>query len=187
MTRHDKHELPLWLEEELRDIDLLIGILDAAKNSAFSLTSSPVGDLVSLLVDLIMRIKNSYEHGISDFASNNPEVVFLDDQPMGELGNSRQRTIKFDRYLNWSPVYKDPESSPMPVFLKALAVFFSRSLDPKFNFQKSFHGFLKALDKFLPPGFTSQKSKNAEKITKNTKQLRAQKARSAYYRRRRQR
>jgi len=186
MTRHDKHELPIWLEQEIQDIDLMIGVLDAAKNSAFSLSSSPVSVFVQLLVDLLMRVKNSYEHGLPEFESNNPEIVFLDDEPMGPLGNSRQRTINFKSELNWSPVYQDPSVSPMPVFFRALAVFFSRSLKQSFDFQKDFHDLLKAMDKFLPPGVTSQKSHKAEKSNKNIKAIRAQKARNAYYRRRRQ-
>ena len=181
-----KEKIPLWLERELQDIDQMIGILDAVKNSAFSLSSSPVDVLVKLLVDLLMKIKNSYEHGLPETEALNPAIIFLDDEPMGELGNSSQRTIKYNSNLNWSPVYQDRESSPMPRFLRALAVFFSRSLKPNFNFQKDFHDLLKGMDKFLPPGRTCQESRKAEKIDKNFKQFQANKARNAYYRRRRQ-
>lgn len=184
MTRHDKHELPEWLEAEISELDQMIGILRALRNSAFSLSSSPVDVLVKLLVDLLMRIKNSYEHDLPETEDLNDEIVFFDDEPMGELGNSRQGVIKYKRHLNWDPVYQDRTTSPMPRLFKALAVFFSRSLDPKFDFQKSFHGFLKDLEEFLPPGFISQKSNNAEKSKKNIKNVQGQHPRNFYYRRR---
>lgn len=185
MTRHDKHELPIWLERELQEIDQMIGILDAVKNSAFSLSSSPVDILVKLLVDLVLKIKNSYEHGFPDFERNNPEIVFEDDKPMGPLGNSTQRTINIKSYLNWGPYYRDTQDSPMPRFLKALAVFFSRSIQKSFSFSESFHDFLKELQEFLPPGLTGQKTQKSEKTNKNVKEIQAKKARNFYYRRRR--
>ncbi len=184
MTRHDKHELPIWLEKELEDVDQMIGLLNAVKNSAFRLSSSPVDVLVQLLVDLLMRIKNSYEHGSPDFERNNPKIVFLDDEPMGELGNSRQRTIQLKSYLNWGPCYRDSEDSPMPKFLKALAVFFSRSVKQDFNFQKTFHEFLNNLDDLLPPGRTCQKTQKSEKTNKNIQAIKT-KSVEAYFRRRR--
>lgn len=184
MRRHDKHEIPKWLEEELQDIDQMIGILQAVKSSAYSLSSSPVDVLVSLLVDLIMRIKNSYEHDLPETEDLNDEIIFLDDEPMGELGNSRQKTIKLKSHLNWSPVYRQRDTSPMPRVLRALAVFFSRSLDQDFNFQKSFHDFFEGLNQFLPPGVLSQKSINAEKSKQNIKKQIPSKGNNFYYRRR---
>jgi hypothetical protein len=173
-----KEPIPLWLERELEDIDQMIGLLKAVKSSAFSLSSSPVDVLTRLLVDLLMKIKNSHEHGLPETEERNPAIIFLDDEPMGELGNSRQRTIKLNVNLNWHP----PEA--MHQFLQSLAVFFSRSLLKDFNFHDEFTHHLENLQKFLPPGFISQKSKHAEKKNKNIKEIRAYHSRKAYYRRR---
>jgi hypothetical protein len=182
-----KERIPLWLERELEDIDQMIGLLNACKSSVYSLSSSPVAILVRLLVDLLMRIKNSYENGVPETEHLNEAIVFLDFDPMGPLGNSNQRTIKFNRKLNWSVVYRDRTTSPMPRFLRACAVFFSRSLQEDFNFSESFHDFLKGLQKFLPPGLTGQQSKYAEKNQQDIKELERRKRVNAYYRRRRKR
>lgn len=182
MTRHDKHELPEWLEEQFQEIDLTIGVLRASEIGAFSLSSSPVEVLVSLLVDLLMRIKNSYEHGIPETERRNSAVVFLDDEPMGELGNSNQKTINFKSQLNWSPSSLR-EDSPMPFLIRELARFFSRSLRPDFCFGKEFVHLYQDLAKLLPPGFISQKSHKAEKRNKNRQTVQAN-ARTFYHRRR---
>jgi hypothetical protein len=174
-----KESIPLWLERELSDIDQMIGILEAVKSSAFSLSSSPVDVLTRLLVDLLMKIKNSHEHDLPETESLNPAIIFLDDEPMGPLGNSSQRTIKYHSKLNWHP------TESMHKLLQGLAVFFSRSIKQDFIFQKDFHDLLKYLAEFLPPGFLSQKSKNAEKNIKNNKPNVAIEANvRAYYRRR---
>jgi hypothetical protein len=173
-------EYPLWLIERIEEIEGYIGILQALKSKAFSLSISPVGILTEGIVDLLMQLRKSYQDEAPYTGSLNPEIIFDDDGPRDDLGNIPQRERKF--YVKRAVV---PE---MPQFLWAFAVFFSRSLKKDFNFQKDFHGLLKDLNQILPPGFTSQKSNNAEKTSKKTKQLDANKiARSAYYRRRRQR
>jgi hypothetical protein len=165
-----------WLEEQHREIDQLIDDLKLTKLTLLS--SSPVDNLTNIAVDLLIKLKKAYYEEAPMTGDPNPVVIF-DERFSDPLGNVFQR--EFNRYSlrAWSP--------PMEKFLFHLAIFFSRSLKPDFNFQKDFIHLLKSLNEFLPPGLISQKSRKAEKSNKNVKDIQAKKARNAYFRRRRQR
>jgi hypothetical protein len=170
-----QEDIPEWLESEYREIDDLIESLRVSKELLVSFRSSPVDILTNTAVDLLIKLKKAYYEESPLSGDPNPVIIF-DERFSDPLGNVSQR--EFNRYSLrvWSP--------PMEKFLFHLAVFFSRSLMKDFKFQKDFHDLLKNLQEFLPPGLTSQKSKNAEKTNKNVKVDRAIKARNAYYRRR---
>ena len=176
MVSHEKEKLPLWLIERIEDIESYIGVLQAAKRSAFSLSISPVNVLTDLLVDIILKLRESYENEAPQSERPNPEIIF-DEFSQGPLGNPAQRTRNF--YVHR---VNDPQ---MEKFLLHLAEFFSRSMQKGFTFQKEFVHLTDNLKHFLPPGITSQKSNKAEKIQKNEKNLKAQRARNFYHYRRR--
>jgi hypothetical protein len=107
----------------------------------------------------------------------NPVIIF-DERFSDPLGNVLQS--EFNRY---TPAAYNP---PLEHFLFHLAVFFSRSILPNFNFQKDFHDLLNSMEKFLPPGIFPQKSVKAEKKQKQIKTKTLQEKRvDGYYRRRR--
>lgn len=151
-------EVPDWLESEYQEIDDLIELLKMTKISLLSFRSSPVDVLTQLAVDLIIRLKKAYYDEAPMKGDPNPTIYF-DERFSDPLGNIKQK--EFTRYelRAWSP--------PMEKFLFHLAIFFSRSLKKDFKFQEDFHGLLKSLNEFLPPGSFSQKSNSAEKNKKN--------------------
>jgi len=176
MVRHDKHEVPEWLKERVAVFESLISTLQAAKFSMLSLSFSPTNDLIRTTIESLELLRRAYSEEWPRTATANPQIEF-DERFSDEIGNVSQRTKSFFVHTTY-----DPE---MEYIISDLIVFFSRSLDPSFNAKKGFHDLFGKKQDLLPPGVTSQKSKNAEKSKKNIKAIQAQRARKAYYRRRR--
>ncbi len=150
------------LTERNEEFDLMIELLQKAKQTAFSLSVSPVNLLSRTASDLLLRIANAYEDGVPKTERLNPTIKF-DYRFSDPLGNPFQRTVNENRSEAWNPQFSR--------FSRELAVFFSRSLLKDFSFQKDFHDLLNNLQDILPPGFLSQKSNNAEKINKRLRLL----------------
>lgn len=164
-----------WLERKSEDFDLMIELLQAAKNTAFSFHSSPVNIMSEIATDLLLKLSQAYEEGVPKRERLNPTIIF-DYRFPDPLGNASS----FKRESK-SPEAWDPDLSYL---CRRLAIFFSRSIREDFSFQKDFHDLLNHLQDIFPPGFISQKSYKAEKKKNNIKSQ-AAKARTAYYRRRR--
>lgn len=167
-------EKPLWLMRR-EEFDEYIELLQTLKKSVFSLRISPVNVTTNIVIEQLLRLSKSYEDGVPKTERVNPTVKF-DYRFSDSIGNPKQSTFYEKSAEAWNP--------QLAKFIRELTIFFSRSLKEDFTFEKDFHGLFKNLQEFLPPGFRSQKSKNAEKRKKNVKEIRAKKAQIAYYRRR---
>lgn len=178
-----EHNVPDWLEDQHLKVLAYASYLEAQAQSLRQIdykssvlrSSSPVDFLTSMIMDVLLILKESYEQGVPKTEPRNP-VISFDYGKSGPLGNPAQTTRYFKVEEAWDP--------RMAEFLRRLIIFFSRSLDKGFTFPKAFHELVDYLSEFLPPGFLSQKSENAEKIKKKDNSFKRN-ARRGYYNRRR--
>lgn len=176
MVRHDKHEIPEWLIERLEVFESLISILQATKNSMLSLSISPVNDLIRVTIESLEMLRRAFQEEWPIKATPNPQIIF-DERYSDPLGNISQSTRNFRVETAYNPEFENIVSD--------LITFFSRFLhNPSFNASKDFHDLFGARNDRSPPGFISQKSKDAENKNKKIQKFQANKARKFYYRRR---
>lgn len=174
------------LERKIAKIDQLIALLQKSKTSILSLRSSPINLYTELLSDIILKMAFAIEEGTPSKERVNPGIKFGVEYSYQKvsvfpyeirIGHEVSEEIKFPK----PKTIDDPE---LAIFLRQLAVFFSR-IGQETNFKKAFHELFEYVKDFLPPSLHSEERASAEKTSNRNKKTQATRARDFYYRRQR--